>query len=539
MNGLRLLLAQRMRRDWRQLLMWIVGTALLAALAYVGVAQSYGTEKDRTSLLAAAIANPVILLFRGLPSGPDEGAFMMFLVLPWLALLAALMSTFLAVRHTRADEESGRAELVAATPAARVTPLVATALHGTIANLALALLTALALLSTGAGGAGAIVSGATTGAVGITFLGVGLVAAHLMRTARAANALAVWVTITTFVLSGIGNAAGTPSADLQRMQSSWLTWLSPFGWAENVRPYADDDLWPLALCLIVGGALIACALWLQSARDLGQSFIAESRGRAEAHASLRTPHALVWRLTSGAIVGWTIGGLLTGILSTTLASVVSTISADNPAVDQILTAMGGSTDLAQAAVSVFFTLLGVLAACCAVQIVCRARQEEAAGTAEAILSAPVARVRWLADYLVVAAVAVVLVIGAGAAGAALGLAARNGDWTLMQDVAVVGGGQVAAASVFLVVTALIFVLAPRATIGAGWTLIGLGTVLGLFGPLFGFPDWVVRLAPIGDAPQMTPAGADPRGLWWLLLTVAVGAGAALALMGRRELASDG
>ena len=47
---------------------------------------------------------------------------MVFLIFPWLAMLAAFMSSFLAVRHTRMDEEQGRAELVAATPAGRIDP---------------------------------------------------------------------------------------------------------------------------------------------------------------------------------------------------------------------------------------------------------------------------------------------------------------------------------------------------------------------------------------------------------------------------------
>ena len=80
------LLGQRLRRDWVQLVLWTVGTALLAYLSFVGVAESYATAQDRTSLLAAAFANPVILLFRGLPSGAGEGAFMVFLIFPWLAI---------------------------------------------------------------------------------------------------------------------------------------------------------------------------------------------------------------------------------------------------------------------------------------------------------------------------------------------------------------------------------------------------------------------------------------------------------------------
>ncbi|MET0672201.1 MAG: polyketide antibiotic transporter [Microbacterium pygmaeum] len=539
MSTLGPLLAQRIRRDWRQVLMWSIGTALLAYLASLGVAQSYGTQQDRESLLAAAIANPVILLFRGLPSGADEGAFMLFLIFPWLAILAAFMSTFLAVRHTRMDEELGRTELVAATPAGRTMPLLATLVHGVLANVLVGVLTALALLATGAGTAGSAISGAAVGAVGIVFLGVGLLAGQLMRTSRGANALAVWIVVATFVLSGIGNAVGTPGEDLQRMQSSWVTWLSPFGWGENVRPFADDDPWPILLCIGAGVVLIALAWALQSVRDIDQGLVPERRGRAEARASLSTAGALVWRLTRGAVVGWTIGGLITGMLSTSLASVVDSVSADNPAIDQVLTALGGSADLAQATVTVFFTMLGVLAACCAVQVICRARQEEAAGRAEPVLVSPVGRVRWLGDYVLDGFGGIVLVIAAGAVGAAIGIAAQRGDWSLLQVVAVTGGGQVAAASVFLVLTSLVFVLAPRATLVVGWSLVAIGMILGLFGPLFGFPDWLIHLAPVGVAPEVTADGVDLRGLWWLLLATVVGGAASLLLMRGRELATDG
>ncbi len=106
-----------------------------------------------------------------------------------------------------------------------------------------------------------------------------------------------------------------------------------------------------------------------------------------------------------------------------------------------------------------------------------------------MLATPVDRVRWLAGYVVVGFVAIAMVAVGGAVGAALGIAGRQGDWSLLGDVAVVGSGQVVAASVFLVLTALVFVIAPRLTIPLGWTLVLIAMVLGLFGPLFGFPDW--------------------------------------------------
>ncbi|MEV8267865.1 polyketide antibiotic transporter [Microbacterium sp. NPDC076911] len=530
------LLAQRARRDGRQLSMWVVGTAAMAGLGYVGVVSSFATEQERAALLAAALANPVILLFRGLPSGAEEATFIIFLIFPWLAILASMMSLFLAVRHTRGDEEEGRGELVAATPAGRTLPVIATAAHGIIANSALALLTAAAFVAVGLDPAGSLIAGGAAAAVGVTFLGVGLLAAQLMRTSRGANALSVWIMLTTFLICGFGNAIGTPSDDLTRMESSWLTWLSPFGWGENVRAFSDNLLWPLLLCLALGGVLSATAILMASRRDLGESFVAERLGRASATPALSTSTGLAWRLARGGALGWAIGGFLVGVLATTLATVVEEIGAENPSVQEMINQIAGVGDVDQATLTTFFTMLGVLAACAGVQVICRARQEETRGTAEIVLAAPLARVRWLSGYLVVAFVVVLIVVGAAFVGAAMGIASQDSSWHLMRDALVTGSGQAVAAFVFAVTTALIFTLTPRLTIPLGWALIAFATVLGLFGPVFGLPDWLVHLSPIGVAPIVSGDEIDARGLWWLAGAVIVGALAALSLMRQRELA---
>ncbi|GAA2227001.1 polyketide antibiotic transporter [Herbiconiux moechotypicola] len=537
MTGFLPLLALRIRRDATQLTLWIVGTAALAGLSYVGVTGSYGTEQDRAALLAAAVANPVILLFRGLPSGAGEGAFLGFLILPFLAMLAAFMSSFLAVRHTRTEEEQGRAELVGATAAGRIAPLAATVAHAVLANLALAVLCTLALLATGLGMRGAITSGLATAAAGVAFFALTLLAAQLVRTSRSANAAGVWMIVVTFVLSGMGNAAGTPSTDATRIESGWLAWVSPFGWIENTRPYASDDLAPLALCIGVLVLGLGAAFALQAGRDVGGSLLPERRGRARASVALGSGLGLAWRLSRGAVLGWAVGGLLTGVLATRLSAVLDQVSTEIPSVAQLTEALARGGSLEQAAVVIFFTMLGVLASCCAVQAVCRARQEEVHGTAEPVLSAAVGRVRWLEAYLVVAALGMVATVAAGMVGALAGIASLpEPDWSLTETVVVTAGGQVLAAGVFLAVTAVVFVLVPRVTVPVGWALVVVGMLLGLFGPLFGFPEWLVDVSPIAVAPTVAGDSVELRGAVWLGVAVVAGVGGALVLMRRRELA---
>ncbi|TDN91374.1 polyketide antibiotic transporter [Microbacterium sp. BK668] len=533
------LLRQRLRRDWVQLVLWIGSTALLAYASYAGVQDTYGTEQQRRSILAAALANPVILLFRGLPSGAGDGAFIAFLIVPFLCIMAALMSSFLAVRHTRADEETGRAEAVSATAAGRALPTLATVVHGVLANAALGILIALVFLSVGLPADGSVLVGLSAAAVGIVFLGVGLVASQLMRTSRGANSAATTVLIATFLLGGLGNALGTPSDDLTRMESTWLTWLSPFGWAENTRAYDENLWWPTALLLGTAVVLIAVAIALQSVRDVGAAFVPERRGRRDARPALSSNTALVWRLTYPAIIGWAIGAALTGLLATSLGSVVDQLGSENEAIAAVLKQLSGGGSLDEAVITTFFIMVGIFAACCAVQTVVRARQEETHGTAEAVLATPVSRVRWLGGFLLVGLLAVIVIAATAVVFAWLGLVGADGNTDLLTDVIVAGAGQALAGAVFLVVTAVVFVLVPRLTIGLGWTLVVLATVLGLFGPLLGAPEWTTNLSPFAVTPFVSGGEVDPRGAVWLGLAALGGAAASLALMRRRELAPGG
>jgi ABC-2 type transport system permease protein len=287
------------------------------------------------------------------------------------------------------------------------------------------------------------------------------------------------------------------------------------------------------LGVVLGAVLAVVAVAVQSVRDLGEGIVPQRHGRARAPASLASPAGLVWRLTRGSILGWAIGSMLAGLLATSLASVVNEIGTKIESVQRIFEAMATNGALEQGMVVIFYLVVGVLAACAAVQTVARARQEEVHGTAEAVLASAVDRRRWLGGYLVVALLAVVLTIAAALTGSALG--AARGSWSLMKDAALAGLGQAAAACVFLAITALVLVLAPRATIVVGWMLVVIALIIGVFGPLFSLPHWLTSMSPFAQAPTLGADGVDPKGMWWLVLIAIAGAAASVALMRRREL----
>ena len=74
-------------------------------------------------------------------------------------------------------------------------------------------------------------------------------------------------------------------------------------------------------------------------------------------------------------------------------------------------------------------------------------------------------------------------------------------------------------------------------LGAAAALAGVVLVamtLGLFGPLFGMPEWLTNLSPVAVAPKVEGDDVDLAGLWWLLLATGIGAALSLGLMRRRE-----
>ncbi|MBW8871659.1 MAG: hypothetical protein JF618_05655 [Leifsonia sp.] len=518
---LRALLRQRLRRDRWQLLIWLVCIPLLAVFSAESIDQTYGSAAARAQLMRLAIADPTILVLRGLPQGTSLAAVTFFEIFTFLALLAGLMNTFLAVRHSRAEEESGRAELIASSPAGRLLPTAATVIHATLANVALAVLTALGFASAGLPLYGSFVAGAATGGAGLAFFAVGLLFAQLFSTSRAANGFASAVVVLAYVVRGIGDATGTPFGDGTHLRAAWPSWLSPIGWGEQFAPYTADDWRPLLL-------------------HSGAGVIPERSGRPSARASLAGPFGLAWRLQWPTVLGWTIGGALGGLLAGALASVVNGTLANDSSLAGIRQSIarigaGGSGPLTQLFISAIFSIVGVLAAACAVQAVIRLRQEEAAGTAELMMATPLTRVRWLFSFVAVGVVAVVAVLLAAAIASGLSAVAAGEDPSTIGHSFAAAAAQLPVALVYLGVLTLLFVVAPSATIPVGWAALGLGAFVGIFGGLIRLPDGVRHLSPFADAPVVV-GHVDWTGGYWMLGITAVALLGAAVLIRRRDFA---
>ena len=531
---LRLLRAQARRDRW-QLTIWILGTTLFAVGSGSAVLKEFTGERDRASLLQLAAANPALLAIRGVPSGASSGAVIAFEIFTYIAICAALMSTFLTVRHSRGDEENGRTELLRSTPIGRTSALAATLTLGFLANLVLAVLIALGFTAIGLPAQGSWLLGLAVGGTGLAFCGIAAIAAQVAQTARAANTIAGFTIAIAFGLRAIGDALGTPSKDLLHVTSAWPSWLSPIGWGQQVRPFGDDNALPLVLDVALFAVATAIAVVVARSRDLGEGVIRERRGRESAGAGLRGSLGLAWRLQRPAVIGWAVGGALLGLFAGGLAKPAIDAVKTNPSVAAAIKGLvAGGGSLIEVFLAAIMAFLSVLAAGAGIQAVMRARSEQVDGHAELLLATPVGRGRILRDGIIVAVLSVLIVVVVGGLVAALAFVAGGESdefWPAIGSAAV----QLPAALVFAGVTALVFALIPRATIGLGWGLLALGFILGEFGSLLKMPEWLRNVSPFTHTPVVPSDSVD----WWALVILAliavVGGAVALVIVRRRDL----
>ncbi|MEV7455317.1 ABC transporter permease [Pseudarthrobacter oxydans] len=539
MSGVLRLLLFQARRDRVAVPVWILGITLLSFATSAAVATQFGDEAAQVAILTLAAANPAFLFLRGLPDGTGVGAVVFFQGYAFTAVLAGLMSTFLVVRHTRSDEELGRAELLGSVPIPRAASLAATLLLGTAANLVLAVFVAGAFIAAGLPAAGSAAAGAAVGSVGIFFVALAAVAAQALPSGRSANGAAAGLVGVAYLVRGIGDALGTPSADLLHVASAWPSLLSPIGWGQRTRPFTSPDLAFLLVPLAAAAVLTALAVVIRRRRDVGASLLPERVGKERAGVGGQSFVGLAWRLQRSTLAGWCVGaaalGAVAGVLSPMASETVSSIAPLRELIARLVP--GGQTGLIDVFVTALLGMAGVFAAAAGIQAVLRMRAEEAEGRAEILLSAPVSRARWLGANLFVAAVSAAVVSTTAGAAAAVGLAVSGTSdgpaWSLVPAAL----AHVPAALVFATAAAVAFALAPRLSILVAWGVLAVAIVLGEFGELFGLPAWLQDASPFRHSSAMPVESFNQAGAVGLLLVAAAGASLAAYFLRRRDLAA--
>jgi ABC-2 type transport system permease protein len=523
-----------LRRDRFTLPLWALGLAGFTAATTALWARDLNNPADLAHEMGVAATSPGIRML-GLASGPSVGAYAMVRDFVLIAVLAALMSTFSVVRHTRQSEETGRAELVGAAVVGRHAGLAAALLVTLGANVLLAVLLGLGMVAAGQPVAGSFTAGAAVAAVGVAFAGVAAMTAQLTTSTRGASGLAAAVLGVAFLLSGVGNMAGQVDPAALRVESAWPVWLSPLGWGQQTRPYGGDRWWPLGLAVVLFLAGTATAAVLIARRDFGHGMLHQRAGHARAGRTLRNPLGLAWRLQRNALYAWAVGLLGFGLV---MGGLVGQVRDTTGASREYYTRLGGSDQIVDAYRASIMVMAGMAVAIYVVQVLLRMRAEEADGTLEPVLATAVGRVRWVAGYAVDAVLGALALLLLFAVGAGIAAGGVLGDPVgQVRPLVVAGLAQLPAILVLGAAVVVLVGLVPRATAAASWALLVFAIVVGpVFGPGLKLPQWVQDASPFTHVPKVPAVPLSAAPVLALSAVVVALALAGLVSLRRRNLA---
>jgi ABC-2 type transport system permease protein len=522
MTGTWLLLRTFVWRDKWHYLWWTIGVTILYWSQAVSIDGLYQTQAEFDRAAASMESNAAFIAMTGPPRALDTiGGQVAWQSTAFGAICVGLMSMFIVGRHTRAEEESGRDELVRAAAIGRQAPMTAALLDAMIANTVVGLFVALSLVSYPLEAADSIALGVGLALTGWVLTGTALIAAQLTASTRAMYGIAGAVMGVAYVLRAVGDVA-----------ENFLSWLSPIGWYQGMYAFSGLRWWPAGLLLLGAAAATGAAYAVFQRRDIGSGVLAARPGPDRAGPGLRGPFGLAWNLQRASVVGWAAGLFLMGLAYGSIGDDVGDLVGDSETTKEVF--LQGATDLVKGFYATSLLLLALIACGFAISSALRPRGEEDAGRVESLLATALRRRDWLLGHVAVTVFGVVAVLALSAVGLGTGYALVTGDTDAVFRYLLPLLSYAAPVLVLSGIARLLVGINPRLGVLA-WLPLGLAFVVMFFGDLLKLPQWLQDLSPFEHL-ALVPAEDFAWGpfLALALLAVAVSAAGQVAFV-RRDL----
>jgi ABC-2 type transport system permease protein len=520
------LLDFHLRRDRLMLVWWVIGGAAYYWSQAVSTKGLYPTQAEFDRAAANEAGNAAFIAMAGPARALDTlGGQVAWQASAFGAVIAGLMSMFLIGRHTRAEEESGRDELVRAGAVGRYAPLAAAALVVVVANILFGGLIAVSLIPYGLSVAGSVNLGLAGALSGLVFGAIALVAAQLTEGTRSMYGVTGAAIAASYVLRAVG--------DVGNGALRTLSWFSPIGWGQAMHSFSGDRWWPALISVAAISALVPAALVLFGRRDIGAGIWPARPGPEHAGPRLQGSLGLAWRLQRGSVYGWTVGLFLMGLAYGAIGDDVKDLLGNSDLSQQVFGQAGGS--LVDSFYAVAALLLALVAGGFSISSALRPRGEEGGHRTETLLATALPRWRWAVSHLAVTVSGTVLVVASAGLGLGVGFALVTGDGSAVPRLFGATLPYVAPVLLLVGLTWLAYGLVPRWTI-VGWLALTYCVIVMLLGELAHFPGWLKGVSPFTHLPMLPAESFAWAPVLGLLAAAAALGAAGFAALGHRDIA---
>ncbi|MBB6450945.1 ABC-2 type transport system permease protein [Geomicrobium halophilum] len=482
-----------MRRDRLRIPLWFIGISFFTLMVPIAFVDLYPSQQERDGM-AETMQNPAMIAMVG-PGNLDNytlGAMTAHQMLLITAVVVGLMSILLVTRHTRADEEDGRAEMIRSLPVGRLSNLNATLLVLCVTNVLLTLVTGFGLYSLGVESMdleGSLLYGAGLGATGIFFTGVTALFAQLSESSRGTTGFSIAVLMIAYLVRAVGDVT-----------NETLSWFSPLGWVTQTEVYSNNDWGPIFLTIGVSVVLFFMANYLNAIRDLETGFFPSRPGRRGASPFLQDPAGLIVKLQRTGIIVWGMGMLIMGLSYGSVLGDLESFFAGNEMMEQMLVAEEGYT-LTEQFIPTLMIVMGLLVTVPPLMSMLKLHGEEKKNRVEHLLARAVSRTKLMGSYLIISILNGFMMISLTAIGLwAAGLAVMEEafDFGTIYGAALV---YYPAMLVMVGIAVLLIGILPK-LVSIIWLYVFYAFIVLYLGELFQFPEWAGQLSPYGYIPQL-------------------------------------
>jgi len=480
------------RRDRIKLPVWIICISGIIAL----IVKSYAmiSPEEMKEIVAMASMNPgmrLLLAPVAIEGAGELGQFFLLRMSLIIAILIGIMNIQFVMRHTRGNEETGCQELIASGVAGKYGSLTGTLLLGFFANIVLGLLIFLGFAANSLEITGSILSGLSFAFLGFLLCSLAAVTAQLSETSKGCSGIVSMIMAVLFSINSIGNALGEVNEGGMGFEGSWLVYLSPLGWVQQIHAFGSNNfalLFPIPLLSIL---FIGLAFFLVNKRDIGRGLVQARKGRKDAPKWMKSSLGIAFRLQRKSLIAWMIPlvffGFIFGAASQEYADVVENI--------EMFELLKVTSEL------FLFAFIGVFAGVITIytmQSLLRMRSEESNGPLDNLLSTSVKRSSFALSHIFVSLAGsfVLLLVFT----LSVSLAAENLSDSLGEYFKVVIS-QAGAITVICGMIVLIYGIIPKSLTLLSGILVFAGIMAGpFFGAVLKLPDFVLNLSPFAYAP---------------------------------------
>jgi len=524
---------------------WILLMVILNFLIVLLMGTALLGDAESITEFMAMLENPALLAMVGPLYSMDfatMGALYTLMMLVFMGITIGAMNIFLVVRHTRADEEAGRYEVLRSLPCGRLATVNAAMLTAVIVNVISAVLfgftmwLAMHIVGDPMGFESAMLWGVGLGAVGLAFAGAAALFSQLSSNSRGATGF-------SFMIMGLFYFLRA-GADASPDSVGFLAFLGPLGILSRTWAYVHDYWWPVLLILAFAAVFTALAYWICSFRDIDQGIVPARPGKASGGLLMKSTFGLNFRLLRTSIIVWIIILFVTGLSYSIVLSDIDTFIAGNDFYRGLLLGPTGLLDLIDAdapveviaeqinsvlnaaglsIVQMFSNMIGfmmaMISAIPVIMFITKAKGEEKAIRAELLFATPTSKVKYLLGLVIFAFIMAPLLQSAQAIG--LYSVARTAienpadlpfsflmrsSLVYVPAIWVIGG-----------ITVLLVGLFPRRT-GFIWAYYGFTFFAMMYGRMLPEIAWIANLTPLGFVPQLPLDEIVP---WVLVVKVVI------------------